>query len=191
MNDWAKTIIGKVLQIHFDLFTYCTKVSHLDRVIAGRARICGIPIGIISSELRNVMSVNPADPACPNSQSVEVHQAGQVWYPDSAFKTAEVIGDFNREGLPLLFIASLRGFSGGQRGALLSCAVALLRECIAFVELCRHVRDGAEVWCSHCRCSSTIPETSDHLHSLPWRASRRCLGGSRQQDKSWIYYYGG
>ena len=43
-------------------------------------------------------------------------QAGQVWYPDSAFKTAEVIGDFNREGLPLLFIASLRGFSGGQRG---------------------------------------------------------------------------
>uniref|UniRef100_A0A8L8K586 Acetyl-CoA carboxylase n=1 Tax=Heligmosomoides polygyrus TaxID=6339 RepID=A0A8L8K586_HELPZ len=115
MNDWAKTIIGKVLQIHFDLFTYCTKVSHLDRVIAGRARICGIPIGIISSELRNVMSVNPADPACPNSQSVEVHQAGQVWYPDSAFKTAEVIGDFNREGLPLLFIASLRGFSGGQR----------------------------------------------------------------------------
>ncbi|KAK6024222.1 carboxyl transferase domain protein [Ostertagia ostertagi] len=91
MNEWAKTII------------------------AGRARICGIPIGVVSSELRNVMSVNPADPASPNSQSVEVHQAGQVWYPDSAFKTAEVIGDFNREGLPLLFIASLRGFSGGQR----------------------------------------------------------------------------
>ncbi|VDM54064.1 unnamed protein product [Angiostrongylus costaricensis] len=40
-------------------------------------------------------------------QSIEIHQAGQVWYPDSAFKTAEVIGDFNREGLPLLFIASL------------------------------------------------------------------------------------
>ncbi|KJH43390.1 carboxyl transferase domain protein [Dictyocaulus viviparus] len=91
MNDWAKTII------------------------AGRARICGLPIGVVSSELRNVTSINPADPASPNSQSVEVHQAGQVWYPDSAFKTAEVIGDFNREGLPLLFIASLRGFSGGQR----------------------------------------------------------------------------
>uniref|UniRef100_A0A0K0D8L5 CoA carboxyltransferase C-terminal domain-containing protein n=1 Tax=Angiostrongylus cantonensis TaxID=6313 RepID=A0A0K0D8L5_ANGCA len=91
MNDWAKTII------------------------AGRARICGIPIGVVSSELRNVTSIIPADPACPNSQSIEIHQAGQVWYPDSAFKTAEVIGDFNREGLPLLFIASLRGFSGGQR----------------------------------------------------------------------------
>lgn len=38
-----------------------------------------------------------------------------MWYPDSAFKTAEVVGDFNREGLPLLFIASLRGFSGGQK----------------------------------------------------------------------------
>ncbi|PAV62751.1 hypothetical protein WR25_22977 [Diploscapter pachys] len=91
MNDWAKTII------------------------AGRARLGGIPIGVVSSELRNVCTTNPADPASPNSQSVEVHQAGQVWYPDSAFKTAEVIGDFNREGLPLLFIASLRGFSGGQK----------------------------------------------------------------------------
>ncbi|KAK6034262.1 carboxyl transferase domain protein [Cooperia oncophora] len=91
MNEWAKTII------------------------AGRARICGISVGVVSSELRNVVSVNPADPASPNSQSIEVHQAGQVWYPDSAFKTAEVIGDFDREGLPLLFIASLRGFSGGQR----------------------------------------------------------------------------
>lgn len=91
MNDWAKTII------------------------AGRARLCGIPIGVVSSELRNVCSVLPADPATPHSQAVDVHQAGQVWYPDSAFKTAEVIGDFNREGLPLLFIASLRGFSGGQK----------------------------------------------------------------------------
>ncbi|GMT36213.1 hypothetical protein PFISCL1PPCAC_27510 [Pristionchus fissidentatus] len=91
MNDWAKTII------------------------AGRARLCGVPIGVVSSELRNVCSTLPADPATPNSQAIEVHQAGQVWYPDSAFKTAEVIGDFNREGLPLLFIASLRGFSGGQK----------------------------------------------------------------------------
>ncbi|GMR60829.1 hypothetical protein PMAYCL1PPCAC_31024 [Pristionchus mayeri] len=91
MNDWAKTII------------------------AGRARLCGIPIGVVSSELRNVCSVLPADPATPHSQAVDVHQAGQVWYPDSAFKTSEVIGDFNREGLPLLFIASLRGFSGGQK----------------------------------------------------------------------------
>ncbi|CAI4232601.1 unnamed protein product [Auanema sp. JU1783] len=91
MEEWAKTII------------------------AGRARIGGVPIGVVSSELRNVKNVIPADPACPNSQEIEFHQAGQVWYPDSAFKTAEVIGDFNRENLPLLFIASLRGFSGGQK----------------------------------------------------------------------------
>lgn len=91
MEEWAKTIV------------------------AGRARIGGIPIGVVSSELRNVKNVTPADPATPNSQALEIHQAGQVWYPDSAFKTAEVINDFNREGLPLLFIASLRGFSGGQK----------------------------------------------------------------------------
>ncbi|ETN77735.1 carboxyl transferase domain protein, partial [Necator americanus] len=111
MNDWAKTIIGNSL-----LFShFSARAGLLISISAGRARIGGIPIGVVSSELRNVMSVSPADPASPNSQSVEVHQAGQVWYPDSAFKTAEVIGDFNREGLPLLFIASLRGFSGGQR----------------------------------------------------------------------------
>ncbi len=40
----------------------------------------------------------------------------QVWYPDSAFKTAQAIEDFNRgENLPLLIFANWRGFSGGTR----------------------------------------------------------------------------
>jgi len=39
-----------------------------------------------------------------------------VWYPDSAFKTAQAIRDFNRgEGLPLVIFANWRGFSGGTR----------------------------------------------------------------------------
>ena len=39
-------------------------------------------------------------------------QAGQVWFPDSAHKTARAIVDFNREELPMLIFANWRGFSG-------------------------------------------------------------------------------
>jgi acetyl-CoA carboxylase carboxyltransferase component len=38
-----------------------------------------------------------------------------VWFPDSAFKTASSISDFNKEGLPLFMFANWRGFAGGQR----------------------------------------------------------------------------
>lgn len=39
----------------------------------------------------------------------------QVWFPDSAHKTAQAIADFDAEDLPLLIFANWRGFSGGQR----------------------------------------------------------------------------
>lgn len=42
-------------------------------------------------------------------------EAGQVWFPNSAYKTAQAIFDFNREGLPLIIFANWRGFSGGQQ----------------------------------------------------------------------------
>jgi acetyl-CoA carboxylase carboxyltransferase component len=42
-------------------------------------------------------------------------QAGQVWFPDSALKTAQAIEEFGLEGLPLVILANWRGFSGGQR----------------------------------------------------------------------------
>lgn len=45
-----------------------------------------------------------------------LQQAGQVWFPDSAFKTAQAINDFNRERLPLMVFANWRGFSGGMKG---------------------------------------------------------------------------
>ena len=44
-----------------------------------------------------------------------VPQAGQVWFPDSALKTAQAIEEFDREQLPLVIMANWRGFSGGQR----------------------------------------------------------------------------
>ena len=45
-----------------------------------------------------------------------IQQAGQVWFPDSAYKTAQAIEDFNREELPLIIFANWRGFSGGMKG---------------------------------------------------------------------------
>jgi len=42
-------------------------------------------------------------------------QPGQVWFPDSAYKTAQAIQDFSHgENLPLMIFANWRGFSGGQ-----------------------------------------------------------------------------
>lgn len=85
-------------------------------VIVGRARLGGIPFGVIAVETRSTETVLPADPANPTSTEVVVPEAGQVWYPNSAFKTAQAINDFNfGEQLPLFILANWRGFSGGQR----------------------------------------------------------------------------
>lgn len=84
-------------------------------VVVGRARLGGVPTGIVAVETRCVEKLTPADPASPDTREYVVTQAGQVWYPDSAAKTAQAIRDFNREGLPLFILANWRGFSGGMR----------------------------------------------------------------------------
>jgi len=84
-------------------------------VITGRARLGGVPTGVISVETRSTERTTPADPASPETFENVVTQAGQVWYPDSAAKTAQAIKDFDREGLPLFIFANWRGFSGGMR----------------------------------------------------------------------------
>merc|ERR1712151_734356 len=61
------------------------------------------------------MGVVPADPADPNSREAILPQAGQVLFPDSSYKTAQAINDFNNEGLPIMLFANWRGFSGGSR----------------------------------------------------------------------------
>jgi acetyl-CoA carboxylase/biotin carboxylase 1 len=65
-------------------------------VICGRARLGGIPMGVIAVETRTVEYIAPADPASDDSHELIVSQAGQVWFPDSAYKTAQAIEDFNR-----------------------------------------------------------------------------------------------
>ena len=84
-------------------------------VVVGRARLGGIPMGVIAVETRTIERVIPADPANPASFEQRIMEAGQVWYPNSAYKTAQAIFDFNREGLPLIIFANWRGFSGGQQ----------------------------------------------------------------------------
>ena len=84
-------------------------------VVVGRARLGGIPCGVVAVEVRTVETTLPADPANADSEAKTVSQAGQVWFPDSAFKTAQAIYDFNREELPLMVLANWRGFSGGMK----------------------------------------------------------------------------
>jgi len=85
-------------------------------VVVGRGKLGGIPVGCIAVETRLVDRRIPADPANPESRETLEPQAGQVWFPDSAFKTAQAIEDFGRgENLPLMIFANWRGFSGGTR----------------------------------------------------------------------------
>ena len=71
--------------------------------------------------------------ACSISMLCCRPQAGQVWFPDSALKTAQAMEEFNAEGLPLFVLANWRGFSGGQRdlyeGVLQVRSDLCLRQC--------------------------------------------------------------
>jgi acetyl-CoA carboxylase carboxyltransferase component len=67
------------------------------------------------NEFRSVEVQVPADPANLDSDAKSIQQAGQVWFPDSAYKTSQAIKDFSREKLPLMIFANWRGFSGGMK----------------------------------------------------------------------------
>ncbi|CAD7971753.1 unnamed protein product [Amoebophrya sp. A25] len=84
-------------------------------VVVGRGRLGGIPMGCIAVETRVTNRSVMPDPANLDSKVQEDAQAGQVWFPDSAYKTASAIRDFNKENLPLIIFANWRGFSGGTR----------------------------------------------------------------------------
>jgi len=108
---------GKWLSGFFDKGSFKEYLAGWGKsVVVGRARLGGIPMGVISVETRLMEQRIPADPANPESREAIQPQAGQVWFPDSAFKTAQAIEDFNRgENLPLIIFANWRGFSGGTR----------------------------------------------------------------------------
>ena len=101
----------------FDKGSFVETLSGWARnVVVGRVRLGGIPMGVIAVETRTIESIVPADPADAESHQQVMMEAGQVWYPNSAYKTAQAINDFNKgEQLPLMIFANWRGFSGGQR----------------------------------------------------------------------------
>lgn len=100
----------------FDKGSWCEIMrSWAKTVICGRARLGGIPVGVVAVEARSVELITPADPANLDSEVKVIQQAGQVWFPDSAYKTAQAIKDFQREQLPLIIFANWRGFSGGMK----------------------------------------------------------------------------
>jgi len=84
-------------------------------VVVGRARLGGIPMGVIATENRAAEAIRPADPADLKASESVIQEAGGVWFPNSAYKTAQAINDFRTEDLPLIIFANWRGFSGGQR----------------------------------------------------------------------------
>lgn len=85
-------------------------------------------------------------------RNLHSNQAGGVWYPDSAHKTAQAIQDLNHEGLPLMVFANWRGFSGGQR------------------DMFDEVRDGSH---ATARSSLVLPPLP-HTAVLPHHLSPRC-----------------
>nr|ASZ00207.1 acetyl-CoA carboxylase 2 [Geranium maderense] len=107
---------GKWLGGIFDKDSFIETLEGWARtVVTGRAKLGGIPVGVVAVETQTVMQKIPADPGQPDSRERDVPKAGQVWFPDSATKTAQAVMDFNREGLPLFILANWRGFSGGQQ----------------------------------------------------------------------------
>ncbi|XP_076444830.1 LOW QUALITY PROTEIN: acetyl-CoA carboxylase-like [Babylonia areolata] len=126
-----------------------------ETVVVGRARLGGIPVGVVAVETRTVELTVPADPANLDSESKVIQQAGQVWFPDSAYKTAQAIKDFGREELPLIIFANWRGFSGGMKdmydqvlkfGAYIVDALREYRQpVLIYIPRCGELRGGSWV----------------------------------------------
>jgi len=108
---------GKITSGFFDAGSFKEYLADWGKsVVVGRARLGGIPMGVIAVETRTGDRRIPADPGNAESREIIEPQAGQVWFPDSAYKTAQAIQDFGRgEKLPIMIFANWRGFSGGTR----------------------------------------------------------------------------
>jgi acetyl-CoA carboxylase / biotin carboxylase 1 len=112
-------------------------------------------MGCIITENRTAEAVKPADPADVKASESVIQEAGCVWFPNSAYKTAQAIKDFRTEDLPLIVFANWRGFSGGQRdmfdevlkyGSLIVDAfVAYTQPVFVFIPPHAEIRGGAWV----------------------------------------------
>jgi len=113
--------------------------------------------GIIAVETATTLLNIPADPGAPDTSERTVPQAGQVWFTDSALKTAHAMEEFDREGLPLVIMANWRGFSGGQRDLF----EGVLQVSLLLCQFCR-VSNCLVSW----RCHRALSFKATHL---AWR----------------------
>lgn len=126
-----------------------------------------------------------------------LQQAGQVWFPDSAFKTAQAISDFNCERLPLMVFANWRGFSGGMKGIgwILNFAeslyymldVAEYKYSVSLHFALRYVWPDIEVWGLYCGHAARFPSAGAGLHPTTGWAKRRLMGGDRPHHQPTVY----
>lgn len=82
-------------------------------VITGYIRIHGTSMGLICNNNMMTTKTLPSDPADITSKTIEKSQAGSIFYPDTSLKVSNFIDVVNRDKLNILFIANVRGFSGG------------------------------------------------------------------------------
>eukprot|EP00474_Spongospora_subterranea_P005797 CRZ06255.1 hypothetical protein [Spongospora subterranea] len=99
----------------FDHGSFVETLSDWARTsVCGRARLGGMAVGVIAVETRSQNKITPPDPVLPESCQSSRSQPGCVLFPDSAFKIAQCLRDFNQENIPIIIMANWRGFSGGQ-----------------------------------------------------------------------------
>ena len=77
---------GKFKSGFFDKGSFMeVQSTWVQTVVRGWACLGGIPIGVIAVETQSAEVTIPDDPANANTESQVISQAGQVWFPDSAF----------------------------------------------------------------------------------------------------------
>jgi acetyl-CoA carboxylase carboxyltransferase component len=119
MEGWVDPATGEWQSGFFDRGSFLEILGGWARtVVVGRARLGGVAMGVIAVGTQAVEQTYPADPAAPESKENSVLRAAQVWFPDSAYKTAQAVRDMAAEDLPIMIFANWRGFSGGMQDML-------------------------------------------------------------------------
>ena len=121
----------------------------------GRARIGGTSFGVIFPNPYPCKKEVPVNPEDKSSSKQISNVAPSVLYPDTSYKFAQAINDVNREGLPLLIVLNLRGFSGGtmamftevlKMGSKILDALRVFNQkCILYIPDKSELRGGAQV----------------------------------------------
>ena len=83
-------------------------------ILSGKARLGGIPLTYLVCNNQTSSFTIPVDPGDITSKQIIKHSAGNILTPDSSQKVAQIIKESRIEGLPLIFMVNLRGFSEEQ-----------------------------------------------------------------------------